>query len=262
MTELMLLSYNLRRDTRSDGPNRWRHRRDRVARTLRAADVAGLQEARWPMLRDLTFGAPRHRWVGVGRADGRRAGEFVPVLWRADRFVLDDHGHFWLSSRPEVPGSKDHERAVVRMATWARLVERVTGRALFVLNTHLDHRVAAAQVEGATQIRAALDDLVGDEPVVVTGDLNARPGEEAHAVLTRPGHRVALRDAYFDAPADGVAAPDTTYNGFTALRPGLRIDVVLLSPHWSVSAYRVDATTEIGRFASDHLPVEVVARLG
>ncbi len=71
MTELALLSYNLRRDTRSDGPNRWRHRRDRVATTLRKADIAGLQEARWPMLRDLTFGAPRHRWVG--RRAGRRS---------------------------------------------------------------------------------------------------------------------------------------------------------------------------------------------
>ena len=259
MTELALLSYNLRRDTRSDGPNRWRHRRDRVAATLRKADIAGLQEARWPMLRDLTFGAPRHRWVGVGRADGRRDGEFVPVLWRADRFALVDRGHFWLSSRPEVPGSRDHERAVVRMATWARLVERSSGQPLFVLNTHLDHRVVDAQVEGATQVRAALDDLVGDEPVVVTGDLNARPADEAHAILTGPGHRVALRDAYLEATDRD--APDTTYTGFAAPRPGLRIDVVLLSAHWAVSTYRVDTTTENGRFPSDHLPVEVTTRL-
>lgn len=259
MTELALLSYNLRRDTRADGPNRWRHRRDRVATTLRKADIAGLQEARWPMLRDLTFGAPRHRWVGVGRSDGRREGELVPVLWRADRFALVDHGHFWLSSRPEVPGSKDHGRAVVRMATWARLVVRRSDQAVFVLNTHLDHRVEAAQVEGATQIRAALDALAGDEPVVVTGDLNARPDDEAFAVLTGDGHRVPLRDAY--AVAADREAPDTTYTGFTAPRPGLRIDVVLLSPHWSVDTYRVEATTENGRFASDHLPVEVTARL-
>jgi endonuclease/exonuclease/phosphatase family metal-dependent hydrolase len=258
MTDLALLSYNLRRDTRSDGPNRWRHRRDRVAGTLRAADIAGLQEARWPMLRDLTLGAPRHRWVGVGRADGRRAGELVPVLWRADRFVAVDHGHFWLSSRPEAPGSKDHERAVVRMATWARLVERGTEQPLFVLNTHLDHRVTEAQVEGAAQIRVALDRLVGDEPVVVTGDLNARPEDEAHTVLTGPGHRIGLRDAYLDA---GDPGPDTTYNGFVGPRSGMRIDVVLLSPHWAVSAYRVDTTTENGRFASDHFPVEVMARL-
>ncbi len=259
MTDFALLSYNLRRDTRSDGPNRWRHRRDRVAAALRGADLAGLQEARWPMLRDLTFGAPRHRWVGVGRSDGRREGEFVPVLWRADRFELSDHGHFWLSSRPDVPGSKDHERAVVRMATWARVVERGTGQPVFVLNTHLDHRVTAAQVDGATQIRTALDDLVGDEPVVVTGDLNARPEDEAYAVLTGGGHRVALRDAWVEA-ADPDAL-DTTYNGFEAPRPGMRIDVVLLSPHWTVRRYRVDVATERGRFASDHLPVEVAASL-
>jgi len=258
VTEVALLSYNLRRDTRADGPNRWRHRRDRVAATLRGADLAGLQEARWPMLRDLTFGAPRHRWVGVGRADGRREGEFVPVLWRADRFELADHGHFWLSSRPDVPGSKDHERAVVRMATWARVVERGSGQPVFVLNTHLDHRVEAARVEGATQIRAALDDLVGDEPVVVTGDLNARPEDEAYAVLTGDGFRVGLRDAWA-AAAPGT--PDTTYTGFVAPRPGMRIDVVLLSAHWSANTYRVDVTTQNGRFASDHLPVEVRARL-
>ena len=201
MTGLRLLSYNLRRDTRSDGADRWRHRRDRVARTLRGADVAGLQEAQWPMLRDLTFGAAQHRWVGVGRTDGRRGGEFVPVLWRADRFELLDRGNFWLSSRPDVPGSKDHEGAVVRMATWARLVERGGGRPLFVLNTHLDHRVKDAQVEGARQIRAALDDLVGDEPVVVTGDLNATPEDQAYEVLTGPGYRIALRDSYREAAA-------------------------------------------------------------
>ncbi|HET9559113.1 MAG TPA: endonuclease, partial [Actinomycetota bacterium] len=100
MTEIELLSYNLRRDTRADGANRWRHRRDRVATTVRGVDIAGLQEAKWPMLRDLVYGAPIHRWVGAGRADGRRDGEFVPVLWRADRFVAVGHGNFWLSSRP------------------------------------------------------------------------------------------------------------------------------------------------------------------
>ena len=146
MATLRLLTYNIRRDTRADGPNRWRHRRDRVAETLKRADLAGLQEARWPQLRDLRLQAPRHRFVGVGRADGRKGGELVPVLWRADRFVLVDQGHFWLSSSPDRPGSKDHAEAVTRMATWARLAERGGDRRLFVLNTHLDHRVEAARV--------------------------------------------------------------------------------------------------------------------
>lgn len=260
MTGWTLLSYNIRRDTRADGRNRWRHRRDRVAATLRGADVAGLQEATWPQLRDLVFGAPRHRWVGRGRADGRREGELVPVLWRADRFTLVDQGHFWLSSRPHAPGSKDHPRAVSRMATWARLQPRAGGRRLFVLNTHLDHRVEQARVEGAHQVRDALDDLVDGEAVVVTGDLNATPDGQAHRVLTGGGHRVALHDAHGRAGRhDGPV--DTTFSGFGLPRPERRIDVVLLDDSWLVDAYRVDATTERGRPASDHLPVEVEARL-
>ena len=55
-----LLSYNVRRDTWGDGRNRWRRRRDRVAARVRPADVAGLQEVRWRMLRDLVFGAQFH----------------------------------------------------------------------------------------------------------------------------------------------------------------------------------------------------------
>ncbi len=254
-----LLSYNLRRDTRSDGPNRWRHRRDRVAATIRAVDIAGLQEVRYPMLRDLVYGVPHHRWVGVGRGNGRHSGEHVPIWWRAERFVALDHGHFWLSSTPDVPGSKDHRRAITRMATWVRLEERGSGRRLFVLNTHLDHRVEAAQVEGAQQIRAVLDRLVGDEPVVLTADLNAVPGSEAYRALTEGGGRIRLVDAHEVAPVR--EGPDTTTNGFDAPRPGQRIDVVLLSPPWAVLAHRVDATTEGGRYASDHFPVEVEARL-
>ena len=146
------------------------------------------------------------------------------------------------------------------MATWVRLAERGTDRALFVLNAHLDHRVAAARVEGAHQIRQALDDLVADEAVIVTGDLNATPEDEVYAVLTAPAaHRVTLVDAC--VVAERREGPTTTLNGFDAPRPGKRIDVVLLSSAWSVTTYRVDDRGEGGRYPSDHFPVEVVGHL-
>ncbi len=255
---LRLLTYNIRRDTRSDGPNRWRRRRDRVAATLRGADLAGLQEVKWPQYRDLLLQAPRHRSVGVGRSDGRKGGEHVPVLWRADRWVLEEAGHFWLSSTPDVPGSRDHADAVTRMATWARLAERYGPRRLFVLNTHLDHRVEAARDEGAAQVRAAVDDLAGDRPVVVTGDLNAEPDSGAFATLVGGGHRVGLADSF--ALAAHREGPEPTLNSWQGPRPGKRIDVVLLSEHWTVDTYGVDDTTVRGRFASDHYPVLVEAR--
>jgi endonuclease/exonuclease/phosphatase family metal-dependent hydrolase len=37
--------------------------------------------------------------------------------------------------------------------------------------------------------------------------------------------------------------------------------VVLLSEHWLVSTYHVDNSTLRGRFASDHYPVLVEARI-
>jgi endonuclease/exonuclease/phosphatase family metal-dependent hydrolase len=260
MTDVRILSFNLRRDTRADGPNRWARRRDAATAVVRRADVAGLQEARWPQLRDVLLGASGLRWAGAGRADGRRRGELVPVLWRGDRFRGEDQGVFWLSRTPDRPGSRDHEDAVVRMATWVRLRDMAARRSFFVLNTHLDHRVEQARVEGADQIRAAVDALAGDDPVVVTGDLNCTPGSPAYDLLTDPDRgRVRLADARDLATQR--SGPDTTLNRFEGPQPGARIDVVLVSPHWRVRSSHVDDTTHGGRYPSDHFPVEVVASL-
>jgi endonuclease/exonuclease/phosphatase family metal-dependent hydrolase len=258
--EYRLLSFNIRRDTRDDGPDRWRRRRDLVSAVLRRADVAGLQEVRWRQLRDLEVGAAGYEWAGAGRADGRRRGEFVPVFWRADRFRCEDRGVFWLSRTPQRPGSRDHADAITRAATWVRLFDRALDRRLFVLNTHLDHRVEAARVEGARLVRTEIDRRAGDHPVVLLGDLNADPGSPAHRLLTDPARgRVPLHDAHDLAPTR--SGPDTTLNGFEAPRPGKRIDVVLLSPHWEVVTHRIDDIAQGGRWASDHYPVEVAARL-
>ena len=171
-----MLTFNIRTATGRDGPDRWRRRRDVAAGVLQRADVAGVQEARSQQLTDLTLGAPGHRWFGRGRADGDRGGEHVPVFWRADRFVCVDGGVFWHSATPDVPGSRDHERAITRMATWVRLTERSSGQPVFMLNTHLDHRVPEARLAAADQIRVEVDRRAGSDPVIVTGDLNDRPG--------------------------------------------------------------------------------------
>lgn len=54
-------------------------------------------------------------WVGVGRDDGKQAGEAVPVFYKRDKFSLaseQDGGvgtggveHFWLSETPSVVAS-------------------------------------------------------------------------------------------------------------------------------------------------------------
>ena len=59
--------------------------------------------------------------LGVGRDDGKEAGEMTALYYRADRFERLDDGHFWLSEQPDQPGSKSWDTALTRMATWVKL---------------------------------------------------------------------------------------------------------------------------------------------
>lgn len=259
MLRLQVLTFNIRTATGRDGPDRWRRRRDVAAGVLRRADVAGVQEARSQQLTDLALGAPGHRWFGRGRADGHRGGEHVPVFWRADRFVCVDRGVFWHSGTPDVPGSRDHERAITRMATWVRLAERSSGQPVFVLNTHLDHRVPEARLAATDQIRAEVDRRAGSDPVIVTGDLNDRPGSPPYQRLTDGDGRVRLIDTRTAAPVR--LGPETTLHGFGPVKPGVYIDHVLVSPHWQVERSTVEPDRIDGRFPSDHCPVFVCLAL-
>lgn len=71
-------------------------------------DVIGFQEVLHHQLVDLvSLLSPAYDHVGVGRDDGKEAGEAVPVFWKRDRLRLEQVRHFWLSKTPDVPGSKD-----------------------------------------------------------------------------------------------------------------------------------------------------------
>ena len=102
---LTVMSFNIRYDNPADGPDAWPLRKDWVAEIVREhADVAGLQEVRKGQLDDLKERLPGFEFYGVGRDDGKEAGEFVPVGWRKDRFTATDKGVFWLSETPDEVG--------------------------------------------------------------------------------------------------------------------------------------------------------------
>src|SRR4051812_28980425 len=122
---IRVMSFNIRFDNPTDGPNRWRHRRRFVADLIAPeADLAGLQEARRCPLGWLDRHLHGFKWVGVGRANGKRRGEYSPIFYRCERFELLDRGTFWLSERPDEPGSRSWGTSVARIATWALLRDR------------------------------------------------------------------------------------------------------------------------------------------
>ncbi|HEY9227272.1 MAG TPA: endonuclease/exonuclease/phosphatase family protein [Gemmatimonadaceae bacterium] len=259
---LRVMSFNLRYNNTGDGPNAWPFRKAWVAQLIRFhdADVIGVQEALSGMLADLDTLLPEYSRVGVGRTDGKMAGEYSAIIYKRDRLEALENKTFWLSPTPEVPGSKGWDAALERIATWGRFRDRATGCEYIHLNTHFDHKGEQARQESARIIRERLATIDAAKlPLVMTGDLNSRP--------TSVGYRILTRDTIgnaFPPLVDGMKAsreghygpPSSTVSGFRGIgREGDIIDYVLVSPGIDVLKHGILPDSWDDRFPSDHLPV-------
>ena len=76
-TPFNVITYNIRMNTPDDGVNAWPLRKDKVAGLLKfhQADIFNVQEALPEQMDDLVNSFPDFDHVGVGRDDGKRAGE-------------------------------------------------------------------------------------------------------------------------------------------------------------------------------------------
>lgn len=256
---LRVMTFNIRYNTPSDSADAWPHRKDMAASMIRlhGADVVGLQEALKGQIEDLQDRLPDFAWFGVGRADGKEAGEFSPIFYREDRLDLLDHDTFWLSTTPSEPGSKSWDAAIERIATWGIFRDRATGEEVFVLNTHFDHVGEEARLESARLIVDRLAALAGDRPVVVMGDFNATPGSAPYEAMTAGMLRDAMHAS--EHPHHG---PTSTWTGFREIVPDRRIDYVFVNDGFRVVQHAILSDQWDGRFPSDHLPVlaELVVR--
>ena len=248
------MSYNIRLNLASDGPDAWPHRREAVAGLMSRADLIGVQEALPEQLADLDARLPGFSRFGAGR-NAERSGEHSAIFYRTDRFELVDHDTFWLSETPRVAGSKGWDAAHERVVTWGRLRDRRSGRTLFHFNTHFDHVGPVARRESARLLVSRMAKIAPDAPVLLTGDFNDLPVSEPIGILRESG----LRDT---RPAT-YEGPDSTWNGFRVIEPGRRIDFIFVRGPIEVLRHTTIAETlPGGRFPSDHLPVMAEVRAG
>lgn len=259
---IRVLSFNIRYGTAPDGPNAWPNRRELVFQVIRDSipDLVGLQEVLAFQADELVAALPEYQLIGVGRDDGERGGEMVPVLFRKQRFTLVNAGHFWLSDTPENPGSVGWDAALPRLATWAHLRFRSNPlNEVRFLNTHFDHRGVRARAEAARLIRSATDSL-GGTPVIVTGDFNCAPGDEPHRVLTGDrGNAAELRDSFVERGYSERGSG--TFCEFRCETSGPRIDWILCNRRFDVVESEVVRFNVGGRYPSDHFPVLATLRL-
>jgi endonuclease/exonuclease/phosphatase family metal-dependent hydrolase len=251
---IQVITYNIRLNTPDDGINAWPNRSKQVAALLifHDPDVFGIQEALSGQIEDLQAQLPKMKWVGVGRDDGKKAGEYSPIFYNSEKYKSLKQGWFWLSETPDKPGL-GWDAACNRVCTWVLLETEKKDKQFMVFNTHFDHKGTTARVESAKLILRKIKELNKDNlPVILTGDFNLTPEQAPVAVITKE-----LKDSrsISKKPPYG---PSGTFNGFDFNSPLKdRIDYVFVSEQVEVKDYAVLSDSKDLRYPSDHLPVFV-----
>ena len=251
---LRVMSYNIRYNNPDDGRNAWSNRKERVANLIRfyQADLIGLQEVLYGQLTYLEKQLAGYGRIGVGRDDGKQAGEFSPIFYSEEQLELLDQGTFWLSDTPGQP-SVGWDAALERIVTWGRFRYRTNGDTIVYFNTHFDHRGEQAREESARLLKQKVNEIAADYPVIVTGDFNSDPRSVPYQILTDSQR---LRDALPISEIPHVG-PERSSGGFevTASFSGKRIDYVFVDQDFQVHRHAIITSYDDGYFPSDHLPV-------
>lgn len=231
----------------------WDARKDRVADYIRShhIDVIGMQEVLHSQLTDLLERLPEYDYVGVGRTDGKTKGEYSPVFFLKEKFEVLEKGNFWLSETPDVPGSVGWDAALERIASYAKLRDKATGKVFMAVNTHFDHVGVTARKESAKLIMEKIQDIVGTQPAVVTGDFNVTEDNEAYSTMTNSDFR--MNDAYHMTPNH--TGTVYTYQNFCHISPleCEKIDFIFLTPSIRVSHSHIEVPNP-DALLSDHNP--------
>ena len=258
---LKVMTFNIRLGTANDGDDHWTKRREMLFDVLRQenADLVGLQEAFRFQVDEILAAVPGYVVVGVGRDDGRAAGEESCILFRRDRFQVAEAGTFWFSDTPEIPGTRTWGNRYNRVSSWARFIDR-DGAAFYHYNLHIDHEVQVSREKSTELLLARIRTRsFPTEPVIVTGDFNAGEDNVAiHRLTGEPGVKSAIPPAFIDT-FRVLHAPEKVAGTFTGFKFGVldgdKIDYVLVQPGTTVLEAAIVRTSRDGRYPSDHFPV-------
>ena len=258
--EIKIMSFNVRtKTTETDATNNWDNRKEACVAVIKdhQPTVIGFQEAKystqWVYLKEQL--AADYEGYGVNRDTGKESGtgETMGILYNKNVIEKIDGGTFWLSETPDVP-SKGFGASYSRNATWGIFKHKPSGVTFYYINTHLDHQVANAQIEGMKLISQHFEAKKDIYPLFLTGDLNIKSNNVALDILesymynAREVAPSTLTDYY------------TTYNGYVTNKSSI-IDHIYCSDYLNVVEYHTINEDYGVPFVSDHYPIYAIIKL-
>ncbi|MGE5458241.1 MAG: endonuclease/exonuclease/phosphatase family protein [Methanococcaceae archaeon] len=258
---IRIMTYNIRyaASEKEHGINAWEFRKDAVANMIRfnKADIVGLQEALKVQLDDFKNLLPEYAYVGVGRDDGKDAGEHAAILYKKSRFTVVKSSTFWLSETP-AKVSMGWDAVCNRVVTWAQFRDKMTGKCYFHFNTHFDHIGEKARINSASLLLVEIKAIAGNSPVVVSGDFNFTSDTQYYKILTTSedeGGKLKITDAQkisvFPHYGGHVSFNDFDKN----TNPENKIDYIFIKNGIKVKSHGIIGEKFEGRYPSDHMPV-------
>jgi endonuclease/exonuclease/phosphatase family metal-dependent hydrolase len=256
--EIKVITYNIRLDVASDGVNQWGKRIGSIKSLLEKSnpDILCIQEGLFNQMNDLQNMLPDYFYVGVGREDGDKKGEFSAIFFRKNKFDLISSNTFWLSPTPEIPGSKGWDAAITRICSYGQVKIKSSGKSLFVFNTHFDHIGVKARKASAKLIIQKVAEIAKDEAVILTGDLNSDPSTKAFKTIVK--NRVhPLKESFVKSDKR-----DCTFSGFEVASTKCKhIDFIFYDRIFEQRNYQIITDNNGLYYPSDHMPVESILML-
>jgi endonuclease/exonuclease/phosphatase family metal-dependent hydrolase len=256
-TVLKVMTFNLRYDNPDDGENAWPLRKNNVSKIIKEnnIDLLGIQEGLKKQVDYLAKELSDYGWIGIGRDDGKEAGEYSAVFYKKNRFEKIESNTFWLSETPERP-SFGWDAVCNRIVTWGKFKDKKTGKVFFIFNTHFDHIGTEARRNSALLIKRTIDSVCSGRPVIITGDFNSSIDSEPYSIITSTGGSKYQFKNSENISLTKHEGPEGTFTGFdTGKDPTGPIDFIFVSRGIKVNSHKTISAKFNNHYPSDHFPV-------
>jgi endonuclease/exonuclease/phosphatase family metal-dependent hydrolase len=251
---LTVLTFNIRYDNPKDSSNRWIFRRESAVNLINhySPQVFGIQEGLYNQNQYLKNSLKTYSYVGVGREDGKRKGEYAAIFYDSTKFKLLKSSVFWLSEKPDTV-SIGWDAALERICTYCLLQNQATNKPFWVFNTHFDHIGVVARKMSATLILKKIKEINTKKlPVILMGDFNSETESEPINLL-KSG--LLETSTISQKPLYG---PIGTFNNFNPTNSTNNcIDFIFVSQFTVASCTHIDDKKNDNLCISDHYPVLV-----